>query len=52
MDLQRLRDSPKEGGVKELWAGKVSPEVKDAWKKAKEALQTKGEDRLKAFFLA
>ena len=39
MDLGRLRDSPREGGVKELWARDVSPEVKEAWEKARDALE-------------
>lgn len=38
MDMDRLREQEREEGVKELWKGQLSPEVKEAWARAKEAL--------------
>ncbi len=48
MDMDRLREKAGESGVKELWAGEVSPEVKDAWQKAKEALSKVEKDALRS----
>ena len=49
MDMDRLREATGEGGVKELWKGQVSPEVKEAWTKAKEVLgEGKKEDVISA----
>ena len=38
MGLDRLRESAQESGVKRLWEGELSPEVKEAWEKAREVL--------------
>ena len=38
MELDKLRAAALGTGVRELWRGEVSPEVKEAWEKAQEAL--------------
>lgn len=43
MGLDSLRDNSTKGGVKELWGGEVSPEVKKAWEKAEEILKEREE---------
>lgn len=48
MDMDRLREREKEEGVKELWKGQLSPEVKEAWQRAKEALGEGKRECLKA----
>ncbi len=51
MELEKLREY-KEGGVKELWEGQVSPEVREAWEKARVVLGEGKEECLKVLTAA
>ena len=46
MELERLRDSSEKSGVRELWRGEVSLEVKEAWQKAQAVLGEAKEEEL------
>ncbi len=48
MDMDRLRDSYKEAGVKSLWGGQMAPEVKEAWLQAQAVLEKEYREKLDA----